>query len=55
MAPALVIIGVTDIVGPRRCGRGVGDDTADRAVARHGRAVGEFVPAHAGRTTKYLG
>ena len=55
MARALVIVVFTDIVGSTELRSRVGDDEADRVVARHDAVVGELVPAHGGQVVKYLG
>lgn len=55
MARALVIVVFTDIVESTEMRSRVGDDEADRVVARHDAIVGELVPAHGGKVMKYLG
>jgi class 3 adenylate cyclase/tetratricopeptide (TPR) repeat protein len=55
MARALVTVVFTDIVGSTELRSTVGDDEADRVVARHDGVVAEVVEAHGGRVVKYLG
>ena len=58
LAPVTRVLAIalfTDIVGSTELRSRVGDDEADRSVARHDAVVGELVPAHGGRVVKYLG
>jgi class 3 adenylate cyclase/tetratricopeptide (TPR) repeat protein len=55
MARVLVTVVFTDIVGSTELRSSLGDDEADRIVARHDAVVGELVPSHGGQVVKYLG
>ncbi|HSR45176.1 MAG TPA: AAA family ATPase [Acidimicrobiia bacterium] len=55
MSRSLVIVMFTDIVGSTAMRSRLGDDEADRAVARHDAVVGQLVPTNGGRVIKYLG
>lgn len=48
MARALVTVMFTDIVGSTELRSRVGDDEADRIVARHDASVEDVVAAHGG-------